>query len=112
MEIFTILGVAWAILLALRFLAEKAEAEKQVERFKQEADKRIRIVKLEQIPDQKLILAYDIENAQFLGQGSSEDEVKVHIMQRFPEKVFILNDKIFSALKGNVEVQLENSTTR
>lgn len=111
MEIFTILGVAWACLLILKIIGERADTNQRMEMVKQEADRRIRIVSLEQVPDQKLILAYDIENNQFLGQGADVEEVKASIMERFPEKIFVLGDKVFTALKGNVEVKFEKSTT-
>jgi hypothetical protein len=113
MEIFTILGVTWAALLALRFIAERAEFKNNIELVKTEADKRIRIVQLEKIPAQgNLILAYDGENSDFLGQGMSVQEVKESIMARYPEKFFILEDKVFSKLQDRLEVQIGNSNTR
>lgn len=108
MEIFTILGVAWAVLIALRFIHERAEFKNNIEILKSEADKRIRIVQLEKIPTQgNLILAFDGENSEFLGQGKTIQEVQESIMGRFPEKFFILDDKVFSKL----EVQNGNSST-
>jgi hypothetical protein len=113
MEIFTILGVAWALLLALRFIAERAEFKNKIELIKDEADKCIRIVELEKIPTQgNLILAYDGENKEFLGQGKTEQEVKESIMSRYPEKFFILEDKVFSKIKDGIEVHIAKSNTR
>lgn len=113
MEIFTILGVTWAVLLALRFILERADVNQKVELVKAEADKRIRIVQLEKIPTQgNLILAYDGENSEFLGQGTTVQEVQESIMSRYPEKFFILEDKVFSKLQDRLEVQLGNSNTR
>ena len=113
MEIFTILGVAWALLLALRFVAERAELKNNIELVKAEADKRIRIVELEKISTQgNLILAYDGENKEFLGQGKTVHEVKESIMDRYPEKFFILEDKVFSKIHDKIEVQIGNSNTR
>ena len=110
-EIFTFMGVLWAVLLCLRFIAERSNASEQMERVREIADARIRVVQLEPVPDKGLILAYDGENHQFLGQGLSIEEVKARIMERFPEKIFLLDNKVFSALKANLEVKLENSTT-
>ena len=113
MEIFTILGVTWAVLLALRFIFERADINQKVELVKAEADKRIRIVQLEKIPTQgNLILAYDGENNDFLGQGMTVQEVKDSIMARYPEKFFILEDKVFSKLQDRLEVQIGNSNSR
>jgi hypothetical protein len=113
MEIFTILGVAWALLLALRFVVERAEFKNKIELVKTEADKRIRIVQLEKIATQgNLILAYDSENNDFLGQGATVQEVKESIMSRYPEKFFILEDKVFSKIQDQLEVQIGNSNSR
>jgi hypothetical protein len=113
MEIFTILGVAWALLLALRFIVERAEFKNKIELVKTEADKRIRIVQLEKIATQgNLILAYDGENNDFLGQGATVQEVKESIMSRYPEKFFILEDKVFSKIQDQLEVQIGNSNSR
>jgi hypothetical protein len=113
MEIFTILGVAWALLLALKFIAERAEFKDNIERIKVEADKRIRVVQLEKIATQgNLILAYDGENNDFLGQGATVQEVKESIMSRYPEKFFILEDKVFSKIQDQLEVQIGNSNSR
>jgi len=113
MEIFTILGVTWALLLALRFIVERAEFKNKIELVKDEADKRIRIVELEKIATQgNLILAYDSENNDFLGQGATVQEVKESIMSRYPEKFFILEDKVFSKIQDQLEVQIGNSNSR
>jgi len=111
-EIFTVMGIVWAVLLLLRIIANRAEASEQMDKVREIADARIRVVQLEPVPDKGLILAYDGENHQFLGQGLDIEDVKVRIMERFPEKIFLLDDKVFSALKTRLEVQFENSTTR
>jgi hypothetical protein len=111
MELFTILGVCWAAVLVLRFIVARSEATEKLNTFREEADKRIRVVQLESLSD-NTILAYDGENRQFLGQGTSVEEVKARIMERFPEKIFLLDNKVFSRLKLNIETNFENSTTR
>lgn len=111
MEIFTILGVCWAVMLVLRFIVAKAESEERLDAFREQADKRIRVVQLEPLPDKNTILAFDGENNDFLGQGTSVEEVKARIMERFPEKIFLLDNKVFSGLKLNIEANFENSTT-
>lgn len=111
MELFTILGVCWAVMLVLRFIMAKSDAQEKLDAFREEADRRIRVVQLEPLPDNSTILAYDGENHQFLGQGTSVEEVKARIIERFPEKIFLLDNKVFSGLKLNVEANFENSTT-
>ena len=109
-EIFTFIGILWLVLLCLRFIAERASIKTVRNKVREMADARIRVVQLEPVADKGLILAYDSENHDFLGQGLSIDEVKARIMERYPEKIFLLDDKVFSALKVNLEVKLENST--
>lgn len=99
MEIFTYIGIAWAVMMVLKLLAARAEIRETVDLVRAEADRRIRVVKLEPVPDKGLILAYDGENHEFLGQGVTDEEIKQRIIERFPEKIFLLNDKVFSALK-------------
>ncbi len=104
------------LILAVRMVIARAEASEAMDRFRAEADRRIRIVDLETVPEHNSILAFDKENNQFLGQGQTIDDVKASIMARFPDKLFILEDKLFSAIpqvnQANVEIRFENSTTR
>lgn len=101
------------LVLAVRLVISRMEQTEAFERFKEEADRRIRVVDLQNIPEHNAILAYDKENNQFLGQGTTIDDVKVSIMTRFPNKVFILGDKLFSAIpQANAEIKLETSTSR
>jgi hypothetical protein len=111
MEIFAWIGIFWAVLVFFRIVLERMEHDEKMERFREQADRTIRIVKLEQLKEHNTILAYDAENNQFLGQADSVPDVKNVIMERFPTKVFLLNDKAFSKLHANVEVQLEKSIT-
>jgi hypothetical protein len=111
-EIFTFIGVLWFVLLCLRFVAERASIKNEINKVREIADARIRVVQLEPVTEKGLILAYDGENHDFLGQGLDIDDVKSRIMARYPEKIFLLDDKVFSALKLNLEVKLENSNTR
>lgn len=110
MELFTVIGVVWAVMLVFRALAVRMEADERVEALKAEADERIRMVTLETVPEhENLIFAYDIENNQFLGQGTSVEEVKSRIIERFPQKIFLLDNKVFTGLKTKLEVDLEKS---
>jgi hypothetical protein len=94
--------------MLLSFLANAARLDEIQQKVMEQADRMIRIVQLEPLPDQGTILAYDKENNQFLGQGRDENELKDNIMQRFPEKVFLLNDKPFTANK-KAEVRIEET---
>ena len=99
MEIFTYIGIAWAVMMILKLLVARAEIRQTVDLVRAEADRRIRVVKLEPVPAKGLILAFDDENHDFLGQGTSDEEVKQRIIERFPEKIFLLNDRVFSAIE-------------
>jgi hypothetical protein len=106
------LVVLYFLILTIRVVVSRIETNEAIDKFKQEADRRIRIVDLQTIPEHNAILAYDKENNQFLGQGNTIDDVKAVIMSRFPDKVFIIGDKIFSALQANTEIKIETSTAR
>ena len=112
MELFTFMLYIVAFYVGIKmlftFVSESSRLEKMHQEFMEQADRMIRIVQLEPLPDQGTILAYDKENNQFLGQGKDEDDVKNNIMQRFPEKVFLLNDKPFTANK-KVEGRIEET---
>lgn len=100
------------VFLAVRVIVSRMEHQVALEKVREEADKRIRIVDLENLPEHNSFLAYDKENNQFLGQGATIEDVKSTIMARFPDKIFILHDKVFSALhKANAEIKLETSIT-
>lgn len=105
-------AVIWAVIIyfGLRIAADmflsSVAADEAREEILEKADRIIRMVKLEPLPDQNTILAYDGENNQFLGQGTTEAEVKESIMKRFPEKVFILNDKPFCA-NESIRIKIE-----
>ena len=99
-------GIIWlSILIARVFMFRMRWTEQRDQVFK-ELDQRIRIVDLEQLPEHNSILAYDKENQEFLGQGATIEDVKQVIIQRFPTKVFVLEDKIFSGLpQANLEIK-------
>ena len=80
--------------------------ERQV--IRAELDEKIRVVRLETLPEYNTILAYDAENNRFLGQGSSEQEIETAIKERFPKNIFILNKRMFSAIP---EIQVNHETT-
>ena len=74
------------------------------QKIREELDEKIRVVRLEDY--EGVLLAYDGENNEFLGQGRSEDEIKIKIMDRFPTKIFLLHEKPFSALPINTPPKL------
>lgn len=99
LEIFTILGVIWAVWLVLKMIATQAITAQQREQLKEQIGERIRVVELEQVVEQgNIILAYDQENRRFLGQATDVDGIKQALMSRFPDQIFILNGEPFSAL--------------
>lgn len=100
------------VFLAVRLIVARMEHQVAFDKVRAEADRRIRIVDLESLPEHNSYLAYDKENNQFLGQGTTIEELKSTIMARFPDKIFILHDKVFSALhNANAEIKLETSIT-
>jgi hypothetical protein len=107
--------IAWLVALYVLFLVVKVtlakiESQEAMTKVYQEADRRIRMVDLQSVPEHNALLAYDKENNQFLAQGTSVEDVKRAIMARFPDKIFILQDKVFSALPHvNGEITLETS---
>ena len=105
--------IAWALVFYFlgRMILAKYVSDGEIRMdIMKKADAMIRIVKLETLPDHGTILAYDAENNQFLAQGNDESEIKNNIMQRFPEKVFVLNDKPFTA-NQKVEVKIEKNNS-
>ena len=99
MDFFAYIGIIWIAVMIAKFFIGRAEISQHIDMVREEADKRIRIVKLETLPDQNTILAYDDENHQFLAQATDEAELKKRIMERYPEKIFLLDEKVFTALK-------------
>ena len=63
------------------------------------------------VEEQNMILAYDAENNKFLGQGTTEDELESIIKQRFPHNIFLMNQRIFSAIEG-IDVRHETTKPR
>jgi hypothetical protein len=83
---------------------------KEREEIRAELDEKIRVVRLENLPEHNIILAYDAENNRFLGQGASEQELENIIKQRFPKNIFVLNKRMFTAMH-EIQVNHETSTT-
>jgi hypothetical protein len=110
MELFTFIGIVWAVWIVIKTGLVAIGTKIEHEELKEKLAEKIRVVRLEELNDQKTILAFDAENGQFLGQGKDQEEVKQHIIGRFPERVFILGEQIFSGLKGNIKV-LTDATT-
>jgi hypothetical protein len=99
LEIFTILGVAWAVWMVLKMIASQAVTAQERERIKEQVAERIRVVELEKIEESgNVLLAYDQENNRFLGQATDVEGIKQTLMSRFPDQIFILNGEPFSAL--------------
>jgi hypothetical protein len=105
MEFFTYLGITWAIWTVVKMFFTAKEIDNRIDRVRELADRTVRVVKLEPLPNQKTMLAYDAENDSFLGQGDSDEEIKERIMQRFPDKIFVLNDKVFTARPQGLEIR-------
>ena len=77
----------------LRWYSHKAA----IADLKSQLDEKIRVIRIE--THDELLFAYDAENSNFLGQGQDEDEIKQRLKTRFPDKIFLLNEKPFSALE-------------
>ena len=108
LELLIYFTLAYLIVrFAIKSFFSAMEHEQVKMQLMEHADRMIRIVQLEPMPEHGTILAYDKENNEFLGQGASEVEIKENIMKRFPEKVFLLNDKAFTA-KNDIKVKIEN----
>lgn len=85
------------------YVAKKERAE-----IREQLDEKIRVVQLEKLDSHDMILAYDSENNQFLGQARDEADLEQIIKERFPKNIFIMNQRIFTAIK---ELELQHETT-
>jgi hypothetical protein len=97
MEVFTVLGLVWAVLLSIELIELRISSRSKVEKMKEHLGSVVRVIQIETLGN--LLLAYDAENQEFLAQGASISEVQANIMGRFPKKIFLLNKKPFSAMK-------------
>jgi hypothetical protein len=88
----------------LRYYVTKKEREE----IREKLDEKIRVIQLERVDSHNLILAYDGENHQFLGQAQDEADLERVIKERFPKNIFIMNERIFTAIK---ELELQHETT-
>jgi len=96
----------WGMMLysVLGFLARYRFEKELATELREKLDEKIRVVRLEKYNNQ--LLAYDGENHEFLAQGLTEEELKQRIMKRFPEKIFLMNEKPFSAIEINIPEKL------
>lgn len=92
---------------SLRYYVNKKDREV----IREKLNDQIRVVALEKLEEHNVILAYDAENNRFLGQGSTEAELENIIKQRFPRNIFLMNQRIFSAVEG-IDVKHETTNTR
>jgi hypothetical protein len=103
-QIINLVGTLYIIYLALSWLLRQHVQKAAVEDLKSHLDEKIRVVRLEKYED--FLLAYDEENNNFLGQGTTEIEIKERLMSRFPDKIFLLDKQPFSAQKLNIPKNL------
>jgi hypothetical protein len=96
----------WGMMLysILGFIARYRREKELGIQLRESLDKKIRVIRLE--THENLLLAFDGENHEFLAQGLTEEELKQRIMKRFPEKIFLMNEKPFSALEINIPEKL------
>lgn len=100
--------VFWNILgWSLRYYVNKKDREI----IREKLDEQIRVVALEKLEEQNVILAYDAENNRFLAQGATEDELETVIKQLYPRNIFLMNKRIFSAIEG-IDVKHEAANSR
>ena len=99
MDLIDIIVIALLIYNIVGWLLRQQVNKELETEIRAHLDEKIRVVRLETIAEQQdLILAFDGENDRFLAQGQTEDEVQRAIMQRFPNNIFLMNQKPFSAL--------------
>jgi hypothetical protein len=92
--------VIFAIYSIANWLVHYANHKQAMETARETIAEHIRVIKLEKVSSHDdLLLAFDAENNNFLGQGFTEDEIKECIMSRYPRHIFIMNERIFSAIK-------------
>lgn len=101
----------WLLRLILRGIVEKHDADEYRDKLREVVDKAVREVKLESLSEHGLMLAYDKENNDFLGQGKTLDEVKNMIMERYPKKIFLMDDGVmFTAIKLDDKNEVSNAS--
>jgi hypothetical protein len=103
-QLINFIGAMWLIYTIGGILLRWHSHKEAVEDLKLHLDEKIRVVRLETY--ENLLLAYDEENNHFLGQGLNENEIKERLMARFPDKIFLLNKKPFSAQELNIPENL------
>jgi hypothetical protein len=103
-QIINLIGTLYIIYFVLGWLVRQHVQKEAVEDLKAHLDEKIRVVRLEKYED--FLLAYDEENNSFLGQGTTEIEIKERLMSRFPDKIFLLNKQPFSAQELNIPENL------
>lgn len=106
MEIFTWLGMFWVCTIVVRHFFTSIVTNQVHEKIKSELDDKIRVVKLEAIVEDKLLLAYDEENHQFLAQGQDKIEVIKNLVTRFPSKIFLVEEEAYSAESSVPEIKV------
>ena len=86
--------------LLVNWVMSTSEYEDVKRELLEEADRRIREVKLEVLQEHNTVLAYDKENNDFLGQAVTIDAVKEVLKQRWPTKIFLLDgtNEVITAL--------------
>ena len=98
MEILALFGFIWMCMAVLGAISEFRDNARLRDDLRDKLDRTIRVIELEKLPAHGgLILAYDAENNQFLGQGMTITELKQAVMSRFPERIFLLDKEAFSA---------------
>ena len=103
MDFFTFLGIFFAVWLTVKIIVNHIKQNIELENLKQHIGEKIRVVRLEEPSELgDLILAFDQENDQFLGQGTNYNEVKQRIIDRFPDRIFLLNGEPFSKMTLNL----------
>jgi hypothetical protein len=80
-----------AELVILAIIGSKKSRQQEREELIQEVIKIIHTVEEEKHGD--LSYWFDADTGAFLGQGCTEDEIRVHLLERFKGHIFLLDEK-------------------
>lgn len=78
------------LVISLFIASHKGKAEEREELVQQVAKK---IHQVKQEKHGELIYWFDEETDQFLGQGCTDEEIRVHLLERFKGHIFLLDEK-------------------
>jgi hypothetical protein len=105
MSILEIIGLAWICILAFNFITLLFSVRRGddilEQAIKKTVENKVREIYVDVINSdggQAMFLVYDAQTNDFLGQGSSHEEMVENLKKRFPDKIFAISQKNLSKI--------------